>query len=202
MHAFCLVVHIIVSVLLIFIVLMQSSKGDGLAGAFGSGGGQAIFGARTGDVLTKATTVLAIIFMVTSISLAFLTARKSSSVMKNLKPTQQMPLAPQADTSPMPDQKADLGDVKGKIADLTDTLAGKVQGVFTKSNEAVDADAAKNEDAGLVKTEVNSSELEQVPGSVTEQVLESDAEQEVIAIDTEQALANDAEQQSAGSAVQ
>lgn len=59
-------VHVTVCVLLVIAVLLQSGKDAGLSGAFGlGGGGQTIFGARAGDVLTKATTVLAVVFVLT-----------------------------------------------------------------------------------------------------------------------------------------
>jgi len=74
------IVHLIVCLLLILVVLMQSSKGGGLSGAFGGGGGQAIMGGReTASFLSKATTYLAIIFMITSLSLAFLSAARSGA---------------------------------------------------------------------------------------------------------------------------
>ena len=61
-------IHVLSCILLITTVLLQSGKDAGLSGAFGlGGGGQTIFGARTGDVLTKATVVFAVIFMTTCI---------------------------------------------------------------------------------------------------------------------------------------
>lgn len=61
-------VHILSCILLITIVLLQSGKDAGLSGAFGlGGGGQTIFGARAGDVLSKLTVVMAITFMTTCI---------------------------------------------------------------------------------------------------------------------------------------
>ena len=67
--------HVITCFLLIVAVLMQSSKGGGLSGAFGGGGGEAMFGGReTATFLSRATTYLAVVFMVTSLSLAFLSA--------------------------------------------------------------------------------------------------------------------------------
>lgn len=72
-----LVFHILVCIALIVVVLLQSSKGGGLAGAFGGGGGsQTVFGGReTATFLGKATTYLAVLFMVLSLCLAFLTAK-------------------------------------------------------------------------------------------------------------------------------
>ena len=64
--------HIVVCVLLIAVVLLQKSKGDGLSGAFGGGGAlTASFGNRgAATLLSKATTVLAVLFMATSFCLA------------------------------------------------------------------------------------------------------------------------------------
>lgn len=90
-----LVFHIIVCLALIIVVLLQSSKGGGLAGAFGGGGGsQTIFGGQeTATFLGKATTYLAILFMVLSLSLAFLTAKsggnKEKSVLREAPSTGQ-----------------------------------------------------------------------------------------------------------------
>lgn len=68
-------IHLITCVLLIIVVLMQSSKGGGLSGSFGGMGGQTIFGGReTATFLSRLTTYLAVVFMVTSLTLAFLSA--------------------------------------------------------------------------------------------------------------------------------
>jgi len=74
-----LIFHVIVSIALVVVVLMQSSKGEGLAGtAFGGGGGGlsgAVFGGRgAASFLSKATTILAILFMLNSAALAFMSA--------------------------------------------------------------------------------------------------------------------------------
>lgn len=71
--------HVIVCIGLVMVVLLQSAKGEGLAGsAFGGGGGGlggAVFGGRgAGSFLSKATTVLAILFMINCVSLAFISS--------------------------------------------------------------------------------------------------------------------------------
>ncbi len=73
-------IHVMASLLLILIVLMQSAKGGGLGGAFG-GVTETAFGARAGTFLTRFTTTLAILFMITSLSLAVLSFKKRASVM-------------------------------------------------------------------------------------------------------------------------
>ena len=72
MFGVILTFHIIVCLGLIIVVLLQSGKGGGLAGAFGGAGGVgAVFGGQAAATfLTKATRYLAIAFMVTSLSLA------------------------------------------------------------------------------------------------------------------------------------
>lgn len=67
-------VYVVVCVSLIISVLLQSSKGEGLAGAFGGGGlSGAVFGGRgAANFLSRATTVLAIMFMVLAVMLSFL----------------------------------------------------------------------------------------------------------------------------------
>ena len=73
-------VHIIVSVVLILVVLLQTGKRADLAGAFGGGGSQTAFGARgAATLLSKATTASAVLFMITSLSLSILTAQRSDS---------------------------------------------------------------------------------------------------------------------------
>jgi preprotein translocase subunit SecG len=72
-----IVFHVIVCVGLILVVLMQSSKGEGLAGsAFGGGLSSAVFGGRgAASFLSKATTVLAIVFMLNCGGLAYLSSQ-------------------------------------------------------------------------------------------------------------------------------
>jgi preprotein translocase subunit SecG len=76
------VLHVIVSIFLILVVLVQQGKGADLAGAFGGGGSQTAFGARGATTLLhKLTTTFFILFVLTSISLALMQARPRSSIM-------------------------------------------------------------------------------------------------------------------------
>ncbi len=86
LYKLILAIHVIVCFSLIVVVLLQSSKGGGLAGAFGGGGGgQTIFGGQeTATFLSKATTYLAVLFMVLSLSLAFLSSKRDSNKTDNI----------------------------------------------------------------------------------------------------------------------
>jgi preprotein translocase subunit SecG len=80
MFTFIIALHVIVSVFLIFVILLQPGKADGMAAFAGGGGGsQTVFGGR-GSVtfLSKVTTVCAVIFMITSLTLAWRSSHSDS----------------------------------------------------------------------------------------------------------------------------
>jgi len=90
------VVHVFVCAVLIVVVLLQHGKSAEIAATFGGMGSQTAFGPRgTATVLSRFTTVCAVIFMLTSILLTILSGRASKSggsVMENVKtPTQSTP---------------------------------------------------------------------------------------------------------------
>ncbi len=77
------VIHIIVCFILIIAVLLQSGKAADLAGAFGGGGSQTVFGPRgAANILSRATTISAILFMITSLGLWMLSAKGVTSAVK------------------------------------------------------------------------------------------------------------------------
>jgi preprotein translocase subunit SecG len=74
-----LVLHIMACLFLIGVVLLQQGKSQDLASAFGGGGTQTAFGPRgSANVLSRATTVLAGVFMITSLGLSMLRPHESS----------------------------------------------------------------------------------------------------------------------------
>ncbi|MCK4545880.1 MAG: preprotein translocase subunit SecG [Candidatus Eisenbacteria sp.] len=93
--------HALNCVALIFVVLLQAGRGAGLAGVFGAtgGGGGAIFGGSGAEeFLKKATAVLAVLFMTTSITLSFMSGQrftpKSLLMEEAQRAVQQMPMIP------------------------------------------------------------------------------------------------------------
>lgn len=95
MYPVILVLHLFVSGILIAVILLQAGRGGGIADMFG-GGAQSILGTRASTFLTKATTICAVIFMLTSLTLAALSARQGRSLMERVKaaPASESPAPP------------------------------------------------------------------------------------------------------------
>lgn len=79
MYTFLIVLHIFAAVFLVLVVLLQTGKGAAMGSAFGGGGNQTVFGSSgAGNFLTKLTSGAAVVFMLTSLSLATLSSEKES----------------------------------------------------------------------------------------------------------------------------
>ncbi len=92
-----LIVEVLAAFLLIVVILAQKSKDQGLGMAFGSGMGESLFGSRAGNVLTRMTITLAVVFMLTTMVLGILFARGgrgTGSVMDGV--AGEMPVVPAA----------------------------------------------------------------------------------------------------------
>lgn len=89
-------VYVLSCFLLLLVVLLQQGKGGDMANAFGGGGSQTAFGARAGaTVLTKATTVLGILFMLGALALGIMGQRGEGSLLSGADgpaPVQQAPV--------------------------------------------------------------------------------------------------------------
>ncbi len=107
MPSILVALHVLVGVALILIVLLQTGKGASMGAAFG-GSNQTIFGASGAlGLLGKLTTVAAIIFMLTSLTLAvYSSKRRTGSVLEEQRPATEQtvpaPEAPPAETPPPP----------------------------------------------------------------------------------------------------
>ena len=73
-HTLLSIVHVTVSVFLILVVLLQQGRGGGLAPGMGCGSSQVFGGRGAGNFLTRMTAICATVFMLTSISLAYLSS--------------------------------------------------------------------------------------------------------------------------------
>lgn len=88
MYSFLLIIHIIICILLIIVVLFQAGKKFGLSGLVGGGSSDALISGSGGNSLLKTiTSVIAVLFLITSISLTVLTSKRSNkSLMSDIMP--------------------------------------------------------------------------------------------------------------------
>jgi protein translocase SecG subunit len=94
------IIHVAVCLGLIVVILLQADKGEGLAGAFGGGASSTIFGDRgSGGFMSKLTTTMAIVFMVTSLIISIFAPKWEKA---NPKINYSIPMsAPMQDVNPM-----------------------------------------------------------------------------------------------------
>jgi preprotein translocase subunit SecG len=105
MYIAVLIVHVIMCLGIIGIVLLQSGKGADIGSAFGGAGSQAVFGSMgTPTVLSKITGVIAVLFTITSFSLAMMGGERGGSVVREPAP-QSAPAQP-APATPAPSTPA------------------------------------------------------------------------------------------------
>jgi preprotein translocase subunit SecG len=102
LHTFLMIIHFFCAAAIVALVLLQRGKGAEAGAGFGAGASGTVFGARgASTALSRATAVLAAIFMVTSLSLAYVGARKSSAPANSLLDQLATPSTP-ANTTTVP----------------------------------------------------------------------------------------------------
>ena len=110
-----LVFFVIVAILLILLVLAQNEEGDSLGGIFAGGSGSA-FGSRSGNLLTRATTVLGALFLIISLGLALInrspTGAGVEAAGRALSPETGTDWFMRDDTPPAPESEAGGGTAK------------------------------------------------------------------------------------------
>ncbi|MBX3190019.1 MAG: preprotein translocase subunit SecG [Labilithrix sp.] len=74
LSTFVNILHVFVCLVLMFVVLLQQGKGGGMGSAFGGASAQVFGGSGAGNILTRATAICAAIFMLTSVSLAYMSS--------------------------------------------------------------------------------------------------------------------------------
>ncbi len=105
MHIFITILHVMVCAILILVVLLQAGKGANMGAAFG-GSSQTVFGSGgAGTFLGKLTTIVAAVFMLTSLTLSYFSVARSSSIMNTVsrpvaKKTAPQPAIPTAPVLP------------------------------------------------------------------------------------------------------
>lgn len=96
LYGLVIVIHVIVSMVLICVILLQAGRGGGLTESFGMSSTQTIFGTKTSLFLRRATEIAAVVYILTCLTLAVMTSHRGRSI-----------VAPAGSSVPMgaPDQK-------------------------------------------------------------------------------------------------
>lgn len=105
MYTLLIVLHVLVCFVIMGIVLLQAGKGADIGSAFGGAGTQAVFGSMgTPTILGKITAVVALIFTITSFSLAMIGGERSGSVVREPAAAPSAPAPAPAPATPAPTQ--------------------------------------------------------------------------------------------------
>ncbi len=123
MEQLILVVHILAALAIIGLILVQQGKGADMGASFGAGASQTLFGASgSGNVLTRSTAILATVFFLTSLALAFV-AKNSGTSSEDLI---EVPVLEESrDIAPVPVGDMPMGDMPA--APASDMPAGAGQ---------------------------------------------------------------------------
>ena len=98
-----IVIHVLVCIALIMVVLFQTGKGADMGAAFGGGSSQTLFGSTgAATFLSKLTTVAAIVFMITSLALAYISSNRTSSSIVSETPAAVEEQAAPSESAPAP----------------------------------------------------------------------------------------------------
>ena len=115
MTIFLIIIHVLVCIALIMIVLLQTGKGSDMGAAFGGGSSQTLFGSTGASTfLSKATTGAAIVFMVTSLGLAWLSSHRTGSESVVTAPPAPIESSAQPATAPPPPATQESGSQPAK----------------------------------------------------------------------------------------
>ena len=177
-----LVIFVVSALLLMAVVLIQDDQGGGIGAMFGGGSGTP-FGARTGNVLTRATTVLAVIFLVAAFALAWMNrtpdagnviGRARAERMRGIERTDwwvETPApailtqeqAPAADAAPA--AAGGPGDTEEAAPSTTDAAPAASAGDATEGDQPPVADSAADGNGGAAPSETEGAPASNEAGS-------------------------------------
>ncbi|MDD5428162.1 MAG: preprotein translocase subunit SecG [Candidatus Omnitrophica bacterium] len=80
LYGLVIAIHVIASLVLIAVILLQAGRGGGLSETFGGGSTQTLFGTKTSVFLTRATAVSAVVYIMTCLTLAVMTSHRGKSL--------------------------------------------------------------------------------------------------------------------------
>jgi preprotein translocase subunit SecG len=170
MESMIIVVHVLAAIGITGLVLIQHGKGADMGASFGSGASQTIFGSvGTGNALTKTTTWLAVIFFITSLTLALFAKQQAGqsvqddSLIQNTDVLNQLVVPPaQQDVPAVP------GDGAASDVPSTEGLEAALPDAANAATEENAAQAAEQTDAEPVNPEAEAAtadDLQDAPGN-------------------------------------
>lgn len=133
LYGIIIFLHIAVCVGLILVVLVQSGRGGGLAESFT--GAESILGTKTNAFLTKATTIFAVGFFITCLSLTFISKQRSQSLLegKNIKSSPAKPQEKKAPAAaPAEDKKEEPKPVQEEKKDVPPVVQENISAESTE----------------------------------------------------------------------
>ena len=134
MFGLIIFIHVVACILLISIILMQSGRGGGLTENFAPA--ESLFGAKTNIVLVKATAVLAGIFIVSCLSLAFFSTTRNRSLMEQV---------PAKATAIPPDTSSANQEVKSPAAETEQKQAEQKPAEATQQSDQPEPEAVQKQ---------------------------------------------------------
>jgi preprotein translocase subunit SecG len=107
MYSFIVIIHLIACITMILIIIFQSSKGAEMGAVFGGGASQTAFGSSgPQSFLEKITVVCAVVFMLTSLSLAYLSISRTGKLIEGEEAPMERPVQPPQQPAQQPAQPA------------------------------------------------------------------------------------------------
>ncbi|MDD3905623.1 MAG: preprotein translocase subunit SecG [Candidatus Omnitrophica bacterium] len=105
LYGLVIAIHVIASLVLIAVILLQAGRGGGLSETFGGSSTQTLFGTKTSVFLARATAASAIIYIITCLALAVMTSHQSKSLVSQ---GTTMPMPVQGGANPLADEPMDF----------------------------------------------------------------------------------------------
>jgi preprotein translocase subunit SecG len=105
LYLFVIAIHVVVSFVLIFVILLQAGRGGGLSESFGGSSTQTLFGTKTSVFLMRATAVSAVVYIITCLLLGVMTAHRGRSLVSKAAAT--VPAGQQGPAHPFQDEPID-----------------------------------------------------------------------------------------------
>lgn len=159
-----LIVYLVVSIALIGIILLQQGKGAEMGASFGAGGANTVFGASgSGNVLTKSTTILAILFFAIALAISYMNSESTVATddVIDVVPAEQekaktsleseLPKSEGGLESEVAPAAKSTSEAKAKTDDLIEAAKTKTEEVKAKAEEKVEAAKEKAEETAEKK---------------------------------------------------